>query len=340
MRSYVAYQLINGTPRRVLSLSTRRPGGHGTAHPGDAPGPKEFFQAAAFLSEGERPTTFPMTEKDMTPEMIAEKAKKFNVLPEDYYPMSMKTGGPYGDYPVTVNETWNNKSANYEWDDFFFRSNYGEPIGINQPRDYGPYASVSDAHYHPYGFYQYYEYFKKYTWQYWLSGIAVLLAVFRLEEKHNEYKNDCNSRASMGTSALYCGKFWYNKHWSHTELEFREVYNKMQQAKMGYPGYSDTHDVMRCQDTTAYFMAASGSTAGRDRHGPTGSHPIRREAQDIYMVPAGAMGFKALAWVDYEKSGNDLSPEKSLQKTLHPHAGHNKFSSHYTVSTGSDVVEE
>ena len=65
MRSYVAYQLINGTPRRVLSLSTRRPGGHGTAHPGDAPGPKEFFQAAAFLSEGERPTTFPMTEKVM-----------------------------------------------------------------------------------------------------------------------------------------------------------------------------------------------------------------------------------------------------------------------------------
>ena len=63
MRSYVAYQLINGTPRRVLSLSTRRTGGHGTAHPGDAPGPKEFYQAAAFLSEGERPTTFPMTEK-------------------------------------------------------------------------------------------------------------------------------------------------------------------------------------------------------------------------------------------------------------------------------------
>ena len=36
----------------------------------------------------------------------------------------------------------------------------------------------------------------------------------------------------------------------------------MQQAKMGYPGFSDTHDVMRCQDTTAYFMAASGTTAG------------------------------------------------------------------------------
>ena len=49
---------------------------------------------------------------------------------------------------------------------------------------------------------------------------------------------------------------------------------------------------------------------------------------------------KALAWVDFEKSGNDLSPEKSLQKTLHPHAGHNTYSSHYTVSTGSDVVEE
>ena len=59
-----------------------------------------------------------------------------------------------------------------------------------------------------------------------------------------------------------CGKFWYNKHWSHTELEFRDVYNKMQQAKMGYPGFSDTHDLMRCQDSTAYFFGA-GSTAGK-----------------------------------------------------------------------------
>ena len=58
--------------------------------------------------------------KDMTPEMIAEKAKKFNVLPEDYYPMSMKTGGPYGDYPVTVNETWNNKEQRLLI--FFFES--------------------------------------------------------------------------------------------------------------------------------------------------------------------------------------------------------------------------
>ena len=49
---------------------------------------------------------------------------------------------------------------------------------------------------------------------------------------------------------------------------------------------------------------------------------------------------KALAWVNYEKSANDLTPEKSLQKTLHPHAGHNKYSSHFTVSTGTDVVEE
>ena len=59
-----------------------------------------------------------------------------------------------------------------------------------------------------------------------------------------------------------CGKFWYNKHWSHTELEFRDVYNKMQQAKMGYPGFSDTHDLMRCQDSTAYFFGPH-STAGK-----------------------------------------------------------------------------
>ena len=78
----------------------------------------------------------------------------------------MKTpSNSFGDYPVTVGETYNNKAATYEWDDFRQRKNYGDPIGINQIRDYGPFAYVNDAHYHPYGFWQYYEYWRKYLWQ-------------------------------------------------------------------------------------------------------------------------------------------------------------------------------
>ena len=66
MRTYLVYRVSNGVPRRVLSLSNRVAGGgdaRGTGAAGDMPGPKEFFQAGTFLSEAERPTPFPMTDK-------------------------------------------------------------------------------------------------------------------------------------------------------------------------------------------------------------------------------------------------------------------------------------
>ena len=59
----LVYQLVNGAPRRVLSMTPRALGPAGTAHEGDMPGPKEFFQAAAFLSEAERPTVQPLSEQ-------------------------------------------------------------------------------------------------------------------------------------------------------------------------------------------------------------------------------------------------------------------------------------
>jgi len=340
MRSYVANysRLVNGVySRRVLSMTPRALGPAGTAHEGDMPGPKEFFQAAAFLSENERPTVQPLSEQDLTPELIAEKAAKFNVLPEDYYPMSMKTPhSSFGDYPVTVGETYNNKSANYEWDDFRQRKNYGEPLGINQIRDYGPFSFVNDAHYHPYGFYQYYEYWRTYLWQHVFSGIVVCCVMLRINELSDYLVNGKDSEGSE--SYAYIGKFWYNKHWSHTELEFREVFNKMQQAKMGYPGYSETHELHRCQDTTAYFMGAVGTTAGRDRHGPTGTSPLRREAQETYMPPAGPMAFKHLAYQTFEPLAHDQDPAWSFAKSVHPHAGHCTNSSHYKLQT--EVVEQ
>ena len=66
MRTYLVYRVVNGVPRRVLSLSNRVTGGadtRGYKAAGDMPGPKEFFQGSSFLSEAERPQPFPMTEK-------------------------------------------------------------------------------------------------------------------------------------------------------------------------------------------------------------------------------------------------------------------------------------
>ena len=55
-----------------------------------------LFIAAYILSEDQRPSPMVLQQRDMTPELIAEKAAKYNILPEDYTPMSVSWGGAYG----------------------------------------------------------------------------------------------------------------------------------------------------------------------------------------------------------------------------------------------------
>jgi len=54
-----------------------------------------------------RPHPGVLQEKDLTPELIAEKAKKYNIIPEDYLPMSIAWGGSFGgDYPTIVDDAY------------------------------------------------------------------------------------------------------------------------------------------------------------------------------------------------------------------------------------------
>ena len=89
MRSLFLYKEANGVTRRLLSFSTRQFGGHGVSHEGDEKGPTEFFQALTFLSEAQKPDPVTYAEEDLTPEFIAERAAKYNMLPQDYIPMSV-----------------------------------------------------------------------------------------------------------------------------------------------------------------------------------------------------------------------------------------------------------
>ena len=63
MRNLIVYRMANGTPVRLLSASSRLCGGHGTYHEGDQPKPKEFLEAAAFLTEAQRPNVIRLTEE-------------------------------------------------------------------------------------------------------------------------------------------------------------------------------------------------------------------------------------------------------------------------------------
>lgn len=78
----LVYRTVTGVPQRVLSVSQRVQGPGGEFHEGDDAVPRQFIEAAYILSESQRPSPFVLSETDLTPEVIAEKAKKYDILPE------------------------------------------------------------------------------------------------------------------------------------------------------------------------------------------------------------------------------------------------------------------
>lgn len=303
MRSYLVYRVANGVPRRVLSLSSRVTG-KGNFHEGDCPEPKEFSQSSHFLSEGQRPTIFRYSEEDMTPEWIAEKAEKYNMLPEDYYPLAlMNRNANLGDYPVVLQESFMNRSPYFEWDDWRGRRVFGQPLGLDEPKVYGPFNMVYDGAHYMYGFWQWWQF-----WRNWFFMFIFMIFMFPplVWQKFNRATMNENSfnQAAIATCD-YRGKYWYHKDWSHNELEFKDMYQKMVAAKKGYPNVDNIDEFYRAFDSANFFFGATGPPSGRDRHGPTGSSMLRRERQDTYMCPAGSMAFKFADYTGQVEFGDD-----------------------------------
>uniref|UniRef100_UPI001939DDD6 NADH dehydrogenase [ubiquinone] 1 beta subcomplex subunit 8, mitochondrial-like n=1 Tax=Styela clava TaxID=7725 RepID=UPI001939DDD6 len=78
------------------------------------------------LKKGDRPE-FIDQSKLMSPRERAERASKYNLIPEDYVPME-----GYGDYPKLPNEAAFERDPYYDWDQPALRRNYGEPIHVHQ----------------------------------------------------------------------------------------------------------------------------------------------------------------------------------------------------------------
>jgi len=286
MRNLILYQMRNGTPRRLLSVSMRLRGPGGEWHESDDAVPREFIEAAYILSEDQRPNAMVLQHKDLTPELIAEKAKKYNIIPEDYTPMSVAWNGSFGgDYPLTVEEAKWNKDWNYEWDNFDMKRNYGEVIGMRQWTHYDNCGQIYDGQWITIGYWQWYQHIFLYMriLLFWCSGIFIC-GWFNSASIWSS--NDRYRASIMNTS------FHNDRSWSKTELEWLDVFLKVEQAKDGYANrsYAD-HDCSNYRIGSVHFNKY-GTYAGRFRHGPTGQAPIMNEQQECYMPPAGPMSFK------------------------------------------------
>lgn len=326
MRCLILYQRLNGTPRRLLSVSQRLTLRAGESHEGDDPVPREFIEAAYILSEDQRPNPMVLQQKDMTPELIAEKAKKYNIIPEDYLPMSISWGGAYGgDYPTIVDDAHFNRDFNYEWDNMDHKRNYGQILGMHEWIHYGNFHMIYDGKFHPWGLYQP----KQWTliWLRWvLSFFIPYFFCSWLDWPFNIHTSYDRYQRTILHTGLMC-----DRSFSNTELEWLDVFLKVEQAKDGYANrsYADQDGCMYRQ--SAIFFGKCGDYSGRNRRGPHGEAPIVSERIDTYMVPAGPMSFKM---------GHNMPivhPNAIVWNAPHPSHGHGtEMADTLSVETASD----
>merc|ERR1712110_195035 len=264
MRCLILYQRLNGTPRRLLSVSSRLSLRGGQSSESDDPVPREFIEAAYILSEDQRPNAMVLQEKDMTPELIAEKAKKYNMIPEDYLPMSISWGGAYGgDYPTIVEEAFYNKDFNYEWDDFKGKRNFGEVIGMHQYITYSSWHHIFDGVFHPYGLWQWdqnrYLYISAY-----ITFISLYFICHWFDFRFNvrtSYERYYMANQKTGQP--------HDRSWSHTELEWKDVFLKVNRLKEGYASRSFAdQDFQHYRQCGIHFSMFKGYYGGRNRRGP------------------------------------------------------------------------
>jgi len=311
MRSLFLYKQLNGVPRRLLSVSAKLRGPGGEFHESDDAVPREFIEAAYILSEDQRPNPMVLQQKDMTPELIAEKAKKYNILPEDYVPMSITYGGAYGgDYPTIVDDANYNRNFNYEWDNFDLKKNYGSVIGMHEWSHYGAFPQFYDGQFHPYGLWQY----KQHWWLY-MKWVAFLVSGYFIHYWVSGQIGTMHSsdrfRLALENTSLH-----KDRSWSKTELEWLDVFLKVEQAKDGYANRSHAdHDASFYRISSIWF-SKFGQYCGRFRRGPTGESPMMMEKSDTYMCPAGPMSFKM---------GHNMPVvHPKFMEWNHPHPSHGK----------------
>lgn len=77
-----------------------------------------------FMPKEDLPASCPSI---LTPEQHVKLAAKYNLRPEDYVPMN-DFDFNIGDYPKLPDEGCRDRDPYYDWDDPFWRRNYGEPI--------------------------------------------------------------------------------------------------------------------------------------------------------------------------------------------------------------------
>uniref|UniRef100_H2ZMC0 NADH dehydrogenase [ubiquinone] 1 beta subcomplex subunit 8, mitochondrial n=1 Tax=Ciona savignyi TaxID=51511 RepID=H2ZMC0_CIOSA len=82
------------------------------------------------LIEGEDLICLLDSSEILSPEKKARLALKYGLIPEDYHPMNDHDFN-LGDYPHLPAESVLERDPHYDWDDPFYRRNYGEPISVD-----------------------------------------------------------------------------------------------------------------------------------------------------------------------------------------------------------------
>jgi len=100
----------------------------------------QIVKAGSHVPPGYNNLTLPLDELParvpdgpMTPQLRAKLAAKYNMRPEDYKPMSWNPNdSKQGDYPDLPDYHGFGGNKHYDWDDVYYRKNFGEARHYNE----------------------------------------------------------------------------------------------------------------------------------------------------------------------------------------------------------------
>jgi len=186
--------------------------------------------ANIYLTPEEMPA--PLPKGPLTPELRAKLAAKYNMRAEDYKPCAWDpTYARFGDYPQLNFQNGDELTPNHDWDEFWWRRNYGEAVPIDMGFQM---VAMPDQSENPIFGHHYDN--KRHIWHYiWTMWIImwVYWSVLAYFDRRGMTDYRCERKGDF-----YQGPWSFDDNYRHTHMNFKDSWND----GMRFQGYRQNNE--------------------------------------------------------------------------------------------------
>ena len=171
-----------------------------------------------YLTPEEMPA--PLPKGPLTPELRAKLAAKYNMRAEDYRPCAWDpTYARFGDYPQLNFQNGDELTPNHDWDEFWWRRNYGEPISVDVPFQM---VAMPDQSENPIFGHHFDN--RRHWWSY-IWGMHIIFWIYWAEEWYFRRRGMGDTYEHGRKGDFYEGPYHFEDNFRHTHMHFMDSYN-------------------------------------------------------------------------------------------------------------------